>query len=397
MAPASMGKGKGVASLWRIAALWRALRRERIPTLAAASAAILFVGATAVFLAESAAPGASIRGFGDALWYGLATITTVGYGDVTPVTAAGRIASVILMLGGLGLVSVFTATFASVLVTQRIREGRGLDRIRTKGHLIVCGWSQYAERVLEALAAAGRAEQIVLVNELSEEAVSDLVLRLRGARVVRGDPASEVTLERANVREAGAAIVLADTSRAGADERTALVTLTLKSLRPDLIVTAEALDLKSEAHLRRAGADEVVTSGEFNAFLLSSATAAPGIPAVVRPLLSHGASSLRRVPIPAEHVGRTFGELSRAMRERDGTLLIAIVSEAKGLTLDDLLTDDTSLIDRFIQDQFQQSGTEFLRFERGGIRATVNPPDSYVIQRTDAAVGIAGQGAGAGA
>ncbi len=383
-----MGKGTGLA------ALWLALRRERIPTLAAATAVVLVVGAAAVMLAESAYQGGTIHGFGDALWYALATITTIGYGDVAPTTAAGRLVSVLLMFGGVGLVSVMTATFASVLVTQRIREGRGLDQIREKGHLIVCGWNQYAERVLEALAAAGSAERIVLVNELPEEMISDVLTRLRGARVVRGDPTSEVTLERANVRQASSAIVLADASRTGADERTALVTLALKSLRPDLAVTAEAVDLKGESHLRRAGADEVVMSGEFNAFLLSSATAAPGIPAVVRPLLTHGPASLRRIPISAEHVGRTFGELARALRDRDGTLVIAIVSEAKGLTLDDLLADDTSLIDRFIEEQFRESGTDFLRFERGRIRAIVNPPDSYLIQSADTAVGIASQAGG---
>ncbi len=379
-----MGKGSGLA------AFWRALARERIPVLAGVSAVVLVVGAVAVFVAESASPRANIRDLGDALWFGISTMTTVGYGDIAPTTGPGRIVSVLLMFGGMGLVSAITATFASVLVTQRIKEGRGLDTIHAKGHLIVCGWSQYAERVLEALAAAGGGDAIVLVNELPEEVISDLLLRHRGARFVHGDPAAEVTLERANVRQASAAVVLADASRAAPDERTALVTLTLKSLRPDLVVTAEAVDLKSEAHLRRAGADEVVVSGEFNAFLLSSATAAPGIPAVVRPLLTHGGTSLRRVAIPPEYVGRTFGELGRALRDADGTLLIAIVSEAKVLTLDDILTDDTSLIDRFISDEFQRSGTEFLRFERGGITATVNPPDSYVIQRSDAAVGIAG-------
>lgn len=375
-------------------ALWAALRRERIPTLALATGAVLVVGAVAVFEAEVSSPDTKIHGFGDALWFGLVTIMTIGYGDITPVTGLGRLAAIVLMLGGVGLVSVMTATVASVLVTQRIREGRGLDQIRETGHLIVCGWNQYAERVLEAIVAAGGVERIVLVNELPEEQAVEILTRMRGARLVRGDPASEVTLERANVRRAAGAIVLADPSRPGADERTALATLALKSLRPDLLVTAEAVELKGESHLRRAGADEVVTSGEFNAFLLSSASVAPGIPAVVRPLLSHGATSLRRLPIDAEHVGRTFGELSRALRERDGTLVVAIVSEAKGLTLDDLLTDDTSLIDRFIQDQFQQAGTEFLRFERGSVRAIVNPPDSYVIQRGDAAVGIARQAGG---
>jgi len=378
-----VGKGSGLTGFWR------ALVRERIPALAAASAAVLVVGAFAVYLAEAGSPRANIHDLGDALWFGIATMTTVGYGDVAPTTGLGRLVSVVLMFGGMGLVSVITATVASVLVTQRIREGRGLDAIHGKGHLIVCGWSQYAERVLEALAAAGRAETVVLVNELPEEVLSDLLVRHPGARIVHGDPGSEVTLERANVRQAGGAIVLADTSRPAADERTALVTLTLKSLRPDLAVTAEAVDIKSESHLRRAGADEVVVSGEFNAFLLSSATASPGIPAVVRPLLTHGGTALRRVAIPPEYVGRTFGELSRGLRDADGTLVIAIVSEAKSLTLDDILTDDTSLIDRFISEEFERSGTEFLRFERGGITANVNPPDSYVIQRSDAAVGIA--------
>lgn len=379
-----MGKGSGLA------ALWVAIKRERIPALAAVTATVYLLGALGVFAFESGAAGGHVRGLSDALWYGVVTMTTTGYGDVTPVTPLGRLVGVALMFGGIGLLSVFTATFASVLVTQRIREGRGLDEIRMKDHLIVCGWSQYAEQVLEALATAGRGDRVVLVNELPEDVISDLLARHRGARFVRGDPASEITLERANVRQANAAVVLADATLAGADERTALVTLALKSVRSDLNVTAEALNLKSEPHLRRAGADEVITSGEFNAFLLSSATAAPGIPAVVRPLLSHGASSLRRVPIPPEHIGHTFGEVARAMRDRDGSLLIAIVSEAKGLTLDELLTDDTSLVDRFIEQQFQQAGSDFLRFERGRISATVNPPDSYVIQRSDAGIAIAG-------
>ena len=383
-----MGKGSALTHLW-----WT-LSREQIPLLAMGAALVFVAGVALLLIVEPSAPGASIRTPGDAVWFAFVSMTTVGYGDLTPVTVVGRVVTGALVLGGIGLLwGGTTATIASILVARRIREERGLDEIRATGHLVVCGWSQYAERVLEALIAAGRATTIVLVGELSEEVASDLLVRYRGARFVRGDPASEVTLARANVRQASAAIVLADTSRAGADERTALITLALKSVRPDLVVTAEALDLKSESHLRRAGADEVVTSGEFNAFLLSAATAAPGIPAVVRPLLSHGANSLRRVPIPVEHVGRTFGELSRALRERDGTLLIAIVSESASLTLDDILTDDTSLIDRFIQDQFQEAGTEFLRFEHGRIRATVNPPDSYVIQRSDAAIGIAGAAA----
>jgi len=374
-----------------MSAFWLTLRQERVPMLVAVSAMVLAAGSILVLVAETVDPTGRIRSLGDALWFGIVTMVTVGYGDITPSTGSGRLVAVGMMLGGTALLSVLTATFASVLVARRIREDRGLDTIRATGHLIVCGWNQYADRMLEGLVEADHEHPVVLVNELPEEQLSDVLARHRGVRYVRGDPASEPTLERASVRQAFGAIVLADASAHAPDERATLVTLALKSLRPQLRVTVEVVDAKSEPHLRRAGADEVISSGEFNAFLLASATTAPGISAVVRPLLTHGRSELRRIAIPEEFVGRTFGELAKALRERDGTLAIAVVTEEAGLGLADLLTDDTSLVDVFIRQQFRQAGTEHLRFGRGSVGARVNPPDSHILERTDWIVGIPGQ------
>src|SRR5438105_8109601 len=81
---------------------------------------------------------ARIHNLGDALWYGIATITTIGYGDVTPSTFAGRVVGIVLMLGGATLFSAFTASVASVLIAQRIKEGRGLESVKQDGHLINC-------------------------------------------------------------------------------------------------------------------------------------------------------------------------------------------------------------------------------------------------------------------
>jgi voltage-gated potassium channel len=83
---------------------------------------------------EQRAPGASIHSFGDALWWAVVTVTTVGYGDKYPVTAGGRGVAVVLMLTGIGLVGVLSATIASYFVGQRAEEDmtelhRRLDRI----------------------------------------------------------------------------------------------------------------------------------------------------------------------------------------------------------------------------------------------------------------------------
>ena len=372
--------------------VWARLQRDNFPRIALLAFGILMTGAL-VETAVETGPNSGIHGLGDALWFAIATMTSTGYGDVVPTTVGGRLVGALMMFGGLTVLSVVTATVASVLVAQRIKEERGLETLKLKGHLLVCGWNPYAERVLESVFATGGAQDVVLVNEMAEEQAAEILARQKGrpVRFVRGDPASEAVLLRANVRDARAAIVVADSSSGSAspsDDRTTLVTLTLKSLRPELRVTVEALDIKSEPHLRRAGADDIVISGEFNGFLLSSAAVAPGISQVIRPLLSLSGTEIRRVAVPSELVGRTYGEIAAALRARDGFQAIAVVHEDRGLTLDQLLSDDTSMVDTFIKDQFSEAGREFLRYEAGGTKAIVNPPDAYEVGAKDSIVGI---------
>src|SRR5438477_6078084 len=358
---------------------WRRLQRENLSRVFLLAAGLLFIGAAGVAAAENGSHG-TIQSFGDALWYALATVATVGYGDRVPTTLAGRIIGSVLIVGGVTLFSVLTATVASALVSHRIKEDRGLESLKTKDHLLVCGWNPGAEHVLEATIAARRVGAVALVNELPEESIAELLARraAQEIRFVRGDPTTEATLERANAKEATAAVVLADATRgAASDDRATLVTLALKSLKRDLRVTVEAVDINSEPHLRRAGADEVVITGEFNGFLLASSALAPGVSEVARPLLSSSGSELRRLNIPPEYVGRGYGELAGALRARDGFLAIAVVHETPGLTLDQLLADDTSMVDQFIKLQLREAGREFLRFEGEAPRVFLNPPDDY--------------------
>ncbi|MFJ8635526.1 potassium channel family protein [Streptomyces sp. NPDC093568] len=81
-----------------------------------------FAGALAVFQAERGAPGASMRTFGDAVWWAAATLTTVGYGDITPVTTRGRSIAIAMMAGGLALLGAVTGSFSSWLLQIFSRE-----------------------------------------------------------------------------------------------------------------------------------------------------------------------------------------------------------------------------------------------------------------------------------
>ncbi|MFV0375132.1 potassium channel family protein [Microbacterium sp.] len=90
-----------------------ALRTRTILYATGATALVVYTAALAVLDAERHAPGATITTLGDAIWWGCVTVTSVGYGDLTPVTAAGRAVATALMLGGITLLSVVTATLAS--------------------------------------------------------------------------------------------------------------------------------------------------------------------------------------------------------------------------------------------------------------------------------------------
>lgn len=96
--------------------------RGRVATYVAGSAAMLvLIGALAVLDVEQNAPDAKIQNFGDAAWWAITTITTVGYGDLYPVTPIGRIVAAALMMSGIAVLGIVTASIASWLV-QRIEE-----------------------------------------------------------------------------------------------------------------------------------------------------------------------------------------------------------------------------------------------------------------------------------
>lgn len=107
----------------------RLFGRRKFHYTALVAIAVVFMGALGVFIFESESNKA-IGSFGDALWWAVVTATTVGYGDVSPVTLEGRLIAVVLMLTGIGVIGVFTATVASMFFEQDKQSE--LDQIRTR-------------------------------------------------------------------------------------------------------------------------------------------------------------------------------------------------------------------------------------------------------------------------
>nr|WP_155909206.1 MULTISPECIES: potassium channel family protein [unclassified Mycolicibacterium] len=97
-------------------AIGNAIRGMVIIYTVSGAVLLVYVGALAVYDAERGAPGAHITSFGLAVWWAITTITTVGYGDMYPVTTTGRVMAGLVMIGGISLVGSITATIASWIV-----------------------------------------------------------------------------------------------------------------------------------------------------------------------------------------------------------------------------------------------------------------------------------------
>lgn len=115
-----------------------ALRGRVVTYVVAGSTLLIYIAALAMFDAEKHSPTASITSFGDALWWAVVTITTVGYGDMAPTTETGRFIAVGLMIGGITLLGMVTATLASWLVDKVSAEEKTEDasaQIATVEHI----------------------------------------------------------------------------------------------------------------------------------------------------------------------------------------------------------------------------------------------------------------------
>ncbi|PKN33575.1 MAG: hypothetical protein CVU61_12850 [Deltaproteobacteria bacterium HGW-Deltaproteobacteria-19] len=353
---------------------------------------VVVLSALAVHYFEHLRQEANITTVWDAIWWAIVTMGTVGYGDKYPVSLGGRLVGILVILSGVGLMSLFTATIASLFVEQKIKEGKGLDTIKEKDHIVLCGWNQHTEELLNGLIRQGFSGEkpIVLINELSPDELDPLRLKYHDLKFTRGNFVQEEVLMRANISRAAVAILMADLSgghpRDRVDERTTLTALTIRSISPQIRIIAELLNSENKPSLKRAHVDEIIVRGEHIGALMASAVDSPGLPKIFSNLMALGdTNKLWRVEIPQAFIGKTYRELSDHFRHHHHAILLGITRDKAAVRLEDLLSDNTSVIDTFIREKIRESKKDFL-YEQDEAKLSINPDGGYVIASNDHAV-----------
>ncbi len=197
----------------------------------------------------------AIEGFSwlDSFYTSAQTVTTVGYGDLAPISTGGRIFAILLMLTGVGTVLYALTVLAQAVIQSELIEAYSLrrklkDMEKLQGHYIVCGAGRVGRRIIRNLQ---RQDLPFVVIENDERKLSDL--ESEGSRFLIGDATSEANLLAAGVERArGLATCLAD------DAANVYVVLTARGLNPGLHIVARAVEEQAEPTLIRAGANRVV-------------------------------------------------------------------------------------------------------------------------------------------
>jgi voltage-gated potassium channel len=192
--------------------------------------------------------------FIDSLYMTVTTITTVGYMEVHPLSSAGRIFSIFLIVGGVGGALYILTTLMGYILEGQFGITLGRRRMKTKiaklkKHFILCGYGRVGQEI--ALTFSEEGVPFVIISN-DEEHVAKA--EKEGYLAIFGDATSDDTLKEAGIKQARGLV-----AAVGSDTDNTFITLSAREARPDLFIEARSSSPESEGKLRRAGADRVIS------------------------------------------------------------------------------------------------------------------------------------------
>ena len=262
---------------------------------------VLFAVACVVWLDRSGYRDGDERGlsFLDALYYATVTLSTTGYGDITPVTAEARLVNILVItpLRILFLI-VLVGTTLEVL-TERTREQYRQNRWRSnlRDHTVIVGYGTKGRSAFRALLEHGCDKATVVAVDNDPDHIADA--GDDGIAAIVGDGTRADVLMRAGIETAARVVVAVPR-----DDAAVLVTLTVRRHNPKAYVVAAVRESENAGLLRDGGADGVVVSSEAAGRLLGVAASSPSTGAIFEDLLVPGQGlELIDRPVEREEVG----------------------------------------------------------------------------------------------
>ncbi len=272
----------------------------------------------------------------DSFYYATVTLSTTGYGDITPVSDAARLVNIFVVTPLRVMFLIILVGTTLEVLTERTREEWRLNRWRStlRDHTVVVGFGTKGRSAIQTVCATGlKKEQVVVVDpsaKVIEAATAD------GYAGIVGDATRSEVLKRAEVHKARKIIIA--TQR---DDTAVLVTLTARQLNKGAKIVAAVREEENAPLLKQSGADAVITSASAAGRLLGLSVLSPAAGMVMEDLIQQG-SGLDIVERPV-----IKAEVGKGPRETDD-LVVSVVRGHRVLGYDDPAIGTLELTDRLI-------------------------------------------------
>lgn len=258
--------------------------------------------------------------FLEALYQTVTTVATVGFREVRPLSTAGQIFTIVLILFGVGTVLYNLSVILEAVTEGHLREHlerRHMDRgiAAMHGHVIICGYGRVGRSAAEYLVATGH-EVVVIDNDASR-----LEQLGPGIPYLCGDVTDDAVLSKAGIDRARAVIATLDT-----DADTVYATLSARAMRPDLVIIARARTTESKAKLLLAGASRAINPQRIGGRRMAAFALQPDVAEFLDVVMHDEDLDFRIQEVHVEKDSRLDGQSvgDLGLRDRTGALLLAI-------------------------------------------------------------------------
>jgi voltage-gated potassium channel len=254
---------------------------------------------------DAAHPGRPLSVLGS-VYYATVTLSTIGYGDIVPVTAAARLVNTVVITPmRLAFLIILVGTTLQVL-TEQTRADWRIARWRSKvsGQTIVIGYGTKGRSAVRTLSESGTARESIVVVDLLPEAAADA--NAAGLVAVTGDATRRGVLSRAEIGSARQVVIAVNR-----DDTAVLIALTARQLNPSGTIVAAVREEENQDLLRQSGADQVVVSSSTAGQLLAISAVRPAAGRAITDLLNRGRGLDLVEPPVAAAARREFADASR--------------------------------------------------------------------------------------
>ena len=231
-------------------------KRVELVTLFIFMAFITFTAGTAMFFFEADAEKGQITSFFDSIYWALVTMSTVGYGDITPQTTEGRVVTLVLIVAGLGVISFFTSIIVSAFGEKmhEIRTQRVFSELERKHiEIIICGFGRVGQVVAERLASD---KTLFVIVDPDEESIGSA--KHKGYLAVQGDAQESEFLENLGISERATRLLCLT----GDDVVNVYITLSARQMNPGIEIISRVNHSENVTKMKRAGANHAVSPYE---------------------------------------------------------------------------------------------------------------------------------------